>query len=191
MSRADEIMDAANRFMLERGYSAFSYADIAGEIGIQKASIHYHFPSKADLARNVVERYRRGMKANLLRLDQMPGNPQEKLKLYLEYWEDCLAAKALDICLCALLASELPILPDEVRKEITAHFAELTAWFAKLLAQAEGKLQFEAAGTTAEEMAHGILAGIHGGMLAARTFNDVQPFRLIKKQLLNQVAPAV
>jgi TetR/AcrR family transcriptional repressor of nem operon len=187
MSRADDIMNVANHFILERGYSAFSYADIAGEIGIQKASIHYHFPSKANLVQSVVSRYRQEVKSNLTMLDRMPGDPQQKLEQYLNYWEGCLEVKALDICLCALLASEIPILPDEVRSEVKAHFQELTDWFTKLLKESGEPMQYTAADISDEEMAHGILAGIHGGMLAARTFNDVGQFRMIKHQLLHQI----
>ncbi|WP_342424634.1 TetR/AcrR family transcriptional regulator [Paenibacillus sp. FSL E2-0178] len=190
MSRADEIMDVANHFILERGYSAFSYADIAGEIGIQKASIHYHFPSKANLVQSVVGRYRQQIKSNLALLDGMEGDPQEKLTQYLNYWEVCLEAQATDICLCALLASEIPILPDEVRSEIKAHFEELTDWFTRLLKESKVPLQYTTADVSDEEMAHGILAGIHGGMLAARTFNDVGQFRMIKSGLLHQIHPA-
>lgn len=188
MSRADDIMNVANHFILERGYSAFSYADISGEIGIQKASIHYHFPSKANLVQSVVSRYRREVRANLSLLDSMTGPPQEKLEQYLNYWETCLQVRAMDICLCALLASEVPILPEEVRSEIQGHFQELTNWFTKLLLEAKQPLQYASSKLSAEEMAHAILAGIHGGMLAARTFDDVKHFQMVKNQLLQQLA---
>lgn len=42
-------MDVANKYIQKVGFNAFSYSDLANEIGIKKASIHYHFPSKMDL----------------------------------------------------------------------------------------------------------------------------------------------
>ncbi|UMO89950.1 TetR/AcrR family transcriptional regulator [Pectobacterium sp. PL64] len=38
----------------EEGYSSFSYADFATKIGISKASIHHHFPSKEMLGEEVM-----------------------------------------------------------------------------------------------------------------------------------------
>jgi TetR/AcrR family transcriptional repressor of nem operon len=35
-----------------RGYNGFTYADIAAELGIAKASLHHHFASKALLGRS-------------------------------------------------------------------------------------------------------------------------------------------
>jgi len=42
-------VDLAEALIQSRGYSAFSYQDISDRLGIRKASIHYHFPSKTDL----------------------------------------------------------------------------------------------------------------------------------------------
>ena len=52
-----QILDVAERLAQTRGFNGFSYADIAAELGITKASLHYHFPSKADLGRALIERY--------------------------------------------------------------------------------------------------------------------------------------
>src|SRR6185295_2042375 len=54
---AEQILDLAETLIQTRGYSAFSYQDIADSLGIRKASIHYHFPSKTDLGIAVVDRY--------------------------------------------------------------------------------------------------------------------------------------
>ena len=41
------------------GFNGFSYADIAAELGITKASLHYHFQSKAELGDALIARYAR------------------------------------------------------------------------------------------------------------------------------------
>jgi hypothetical protein len=46
---AARILDVAERLAQVRGFNGFSYADIAAELGITKAALHYHFASKADL----------------------------------------------------------------------------------------------------------------------------------------------
>ncbi|WP_141432104.1 TetR/AcrR family transcriptional regulator [Bacillus sp. 03113] len=187
MNRSEQIMNITHQLLLERGYSAFSYADIANEIGIQKASIHYHFPSKANLIQNVVSRYRSQVENNLALLDSMTDDPYEKLKQYLSYWDECLQRKATDICLCALLSSEIQILPEEVQKEIQAHYQQLTSWFAKVLKDAEAIKPFHLPYQSIDEFAICLLASVHGGMLASRTFNDGMYFHKIKDQLLYQM----
>ncbi|AHV95336.1 TetR/AcrR family transcriptional regulator [Paenibacillus sabinae] len=189
MNRSDHIMNVANRLILEKGYSAFSYADVAAEIGIQKASIHYHFPSKANLVQNVVSRYRQEVRGNLAKLDSMTGDPRVKLEQYLSYWESCLQSKAIDMCLCALLASEIPILPEEVIGEIRGHFRDLTDWLARLMKDAaeEDRFAGESEAAAIEETAHAILACVHGGMLASRTFNDAGQFGKVKNRLLGLI----
>ncbi|UOE50630.1 TetR/AcrR family transcriptional regulator [Mucilaginibacter sp. SMC90] len=52
----DEIIMVADSLIRERGYNAFSYADISKELDIKNASIHYYFPSKADLGIAVINR---------------------------------------------------------------------------------------------------------------------------------------
>ena len=54
---ADQILDLAEMLIQTRGYTAFGYQDIADRLGIRKASIHYHFPSKTNLGAAVVDRY--------------------------------------------------------------------------------------------------------------------------------------
>ncbi len=52
-------MDVAHQLLADRGFSAFSYADIAEAVQIRKASIHHHFPTKAALVVAVLERHRK------------------------------------------------------------------------------------------------------------------------------------
>ncbi len=54
---ATRILDVAERLMQTRGFNGFSYADIAAEVRITKASLHYHFATKAELGRTLIERY--------------------------------------------------------------------------------------------------------------------------------------
>ena len=51
------ILDVAERLVQLRGFNGFSYADVASELEITKASLHYHYPGKADLGKALIERY--------------------------------------------------------------------------------------------------------------------------------------
>ena len=54
---ASRILDIAERLVQVRGFNGFSYADIASELKISKASLHYHFAGKADLGEALIRRY--------------------------------------------------------------------------------------------------------------------------------------
>jgi len=52
---SQQILDIAQRLVQTRGFNAFSYADIASELKVSKASLHYHFASKANEAEALCE----------------------------------------------------------------------------------------------------------------------------------------
>src|ERR1700689_5234 len=79
---ATAILDVAEQLAQTRGYNGFSYADIASQLGVTKASLHYHFPSKAELGRALIERYRVVFGAALEEIDQHAKGPHQKLQQY-------------------------------------------------------------------------------------------------------------
>jgi TetR/AcrR family transcriptional repressor of nem operon len=54
---AQRILDVAERLVQSRGFNGFSYANVAAELNITTASLHYHFPSKAELGEALIVRY--------------------------------------------------------------------------------------------------------------------------------------
>lgn len=58
MSRGDtrqRILDVALRRFAEQGYAGTSIRDIAEELEVTKAAVHYHFPSKEQMAQALLE----------------------------------------------------------------------------------------------------------------------------------------
>src|SRR5262249_62282732 len=86
VSTSERILDTAQALAQVRGYNGFSYADISAELAIAKPSIHYHFPSKAQLAQALIARYRRRFAAARLEVDQaaagVRGRPAGYARLY-------------------------------------------------------------------------------------------------------------
>ncbi|MCB9111119.1 MAG: TetR/AcrR family transcriptional regulator [Anaerolineales bacterium] len=56
------ILNLAESLLQDKGFNGFSYANIASELGVKNAAIHYHFPSKEDLGVAVIKRYRERFK---------------------------------------------------------------------------------------------------------------------------------
>ena len=186
-STADDILACARSLIVAGGYNGFSYADIATVVGIRKPSIHHHFPSKADLVGTLVSRYREEAAAGLAQLESHVSDPAEQLRTYLGFWEKCITDASLSFCVCALLASELPMLPEGVAHEVKAHFRFLSAWLTSVLERGaqQGRLHLASAPRVEAEA---FMATVHGAMVSARAYGDPTMFGVITAPLLDRLS---
>ena len=53
----ERIMEAARLTVQDLGYSGLSFRELAKDVGIKSASIHYYFPSKGELGAALASRY--------------------------------------------------------------------------------------------------------------------------------------
>lgn len=190
MSTYEKIIELANVCIQERGFQGFSYADLESGIGIRKASIHHHFPSKADLVRTVVELYRAEAREGLALLDRQLGDPLLALNAYVDYWSSCIAGGTSPFCICAMLAAEAPMIPDEIADEVRGHFEDLSGWLTITLEKGAAQGQLRLQGTPADE-AKAFMASVHGAMLAARGFGDTATFAALARLSIARLVPAV
>lgn len=176
--KAAEIVAHARALLTAGGYNSFSYADISERVGISKASIHHHFPSKAELVRVVVVRYREEARQGMAHLAQQLGDPLAEINAYVDYWSTCILDGTSSFCICAMLAAELPMIPDDIAEQVRGHFEDLTAWLTSALEKGVATRQFHVVESPAVE-AMGLMATVHGAMLAARAFGSPETFRTI------------
>lgn len=179
---AHRILDIAQRLVQLRGFNAFSFTDIAKELGLKDASIHYHYPNKAALGQAVVKRYREHFAAQLSAIGQGALGPAGQLERYVQLYRDVVAQDGR-ICLCGMLASELLTLPEEVQAEVRAFFAESEAWLTPVFERGrqEGDLVFAG---SADVEAQAFLAALEGAMLLARSHGDATRFEVLALRLL-------
>ena len=183
----DKILDSARTLIIAGGFNGFSYADIAEAVGIRKASIHHHFPSKVDLVRTLLSLYREQLEVGIAEIDRQIPDPLEKLRAYTGYWEKCILDASASICICALLASELPALPEELRVEIRAFFNSLSSWLRSVFDQGLQQHNIQIRNEPAVE-AEAFMATIHGAMLSARAYGDSKIFGVIVNPLLERLS---
>ncbi|MGO1068209.1 TetR/AcrR family transcriptional regulator [Lysobacter sp. CA199] len=178
--KAQQIIQRTNELLASGGYNGFSYADIAELVEVRKASIHHHFPTKADLVKVTVVLHRDATRRGLQSLDQSMPDPLERLMAYSRFWAECIEQSNPPICICAVLAAELPAVPAEVADEVKGHFKDLHAWIAAVIeeGQSTGKMQLTDTPSAESSM---FMASIHGAMLAARAAGDASLFWDIAK----------
>lgn len=181
----EQILNAALRIMQIYGYNAFSYADISEQVGVRKASIHYHFPLKSDLGKMVVVRYRETFRKKLDQIDWETDNPSRKLEQYIKLYLDVLQ-NSQKVCLCGMLGAEVETLPEEIREEVKGFFAENEAWLKKVLVQVNEVQEIGLDGFDEVE-AQLLLTALEGAMLMARLYGDVTRFYSIVQRLLTRL----
>lgn len=180
---AAQIVASARSLLATRGYNGFSYADIAEAVGISKPSIHHHFPSKAELVRRVVVGYREEAQAGMTALNEQVADPVARLQAWTHYLQTCLRDGTLPFCICAMLATEMPIIPDEVGAVVRGHFDDLSGWLAALFTEGAHAGRFTLHADAPAE-ALGFMATIHGAMISARAYQDPALFATISDALV-------
>ena len=186
---SDDILSCAKTLIISGGYNGFSYADIASVVGIRKASIHHHFPSKVDLVKALIVRHREDTEAGFANLESKVVDPLEQLHAYTQYWSACITDGTASFCVGALLASELPVLPQELIPEIQAYFRVLSRWLTSVLTRG-GQLGRIRLMEGPEIEAEAFMATVHGAMLSARAYGDPKTFSLIVEPLLSRLSAA-
>lgn len=184
--RATEIADQAKQLLVAGGYSGFSYADVSNRVHICKASIHHHFPSKAELVRTVVARNRIEARAFRADLDRRYPDPLGRLEAYATYWSDLICKGTSSVCICVMLAAELPMIPKEVADEVKGSFEDLAAWLATVLEDGEKAGQFRLR-DNAQVDALAFLSTVHGAMLTSRALNKPEIFGAITRAAISQL----
>jgi TetR/AcrR family transcriptional regulator, transcriptional repressor for nem operon len=175
------ILDVAERLLQVRGYNGFSYGDVAGELDITRAALHYHFKGKAELGQALIQRYAARFAAALAELDAAAPDAAAKLRGYVGLYTDVLSADRM--CLCGMLAAEHRTLPDPLQQAVCAFFASNTAWLRKVLDEGRADGSLTVAGSSADTAAV-ILGALEGAMLITRLDGDVARFTATANQLL-------
>jgi TetR/AcrR family transcriptional regulator, transcriptional repressor for nem operon len=178
---SERILDIAERLVQVRGFNGFSYADIASELGITTASLHYHFPGKAELGQALITRYSQRFSDALERIDQDIPDARSRLEAYAGLYADVLRGKRM--CMCGILAAEYQTLPKPMRTAVTHFFDENQKWLAQLLTQGKADRTLAVTGPV-EDVAQEILSTLEGAMLVARPYGDLARFDAASRQLL-------
>src|SRR5262245_62186197 len=76
------ILDIAERLVQVRGFNGFSYADVAAELHITTAALHYHFTGKPQLGLALIDRYAVRFGQALADLDATAASAPDRLRGY-------------------------------------------------------------------------------------------------------------
>lgn len=176
LTMKERILIAAEKRVRKAGYSEMSFRDLAADVGIKSASVHYHFPTKPDLGEALVRRYAEQFKAELDKIDL--ENLQAALDGFVSLYSNALVLNE-SICLCAVMGAEAIGLPENINQRTKAFFEMNKAWLETLFAKHRIK--------DAANVASLIVAALEGGMIVASTLNDRSTFDQVAKAAIRGV----
>lgn len=156
MNTKTKIIELARELIQEKGSNAFSYQDIAEALAIKKASIHYYFPHKNDLLRELVQYYSAQLESFLQSLDKKKS-AKEKLKAFFALYTD-MSKSGTKLCLCGILAAEIMTLAEDLRASVVDFFEIQEKWLSKIYGS--------------NKKAKTVLASLQGAMLISRATAD-------------------
>jgi len=166
MTTRDTLLTTTEDLVRTRGLNGFSYADLSKRIGIRKASIHHHFPKKADLALATLRAYSEGIFARLDEIANMKEGAEAKLGAYLALYRAALGAGD-QTCLCVAYALDRAALSPPVELALAEFHARSLDWLAEVLAPVVAEPKAAAAE---------VLALVEGAQILARATGKIELF---------------
>jgi len=185
MDTARRILDVAERLVQTQGFNGFSYADISAEMGITKASLHYHFATKAALGSALITRYGAEFGRALDEIDRSASDAREKLRRYAGLYAEVLRQHRM--CLCGMLAADYTTLPAAMRAGVKEFFDLNESWLARVFEEGrkQGVLRFRGPPLDSARL---LLGSLEGAMLVARSYGDPERFTSAAQRLLAELS---
>ncbi len=184
---ASAVLDVAERLVQVRGFNGFSYADVATELHLSKAALHYHFAGKAELGEALLVRYTRRFAAALEAIDSDSPDAPGKLAAYADLYLDVLREHRM--CLCGMMAAEYQTLPEAMQAIVVRFFLDNESWLSGVLDQGVQEGTIRVAGSTTDA-ARSIVANLEGAMLVARPFHDITRFQSAASAMITALRSA-
>ncbi len=182
---AEKALDIAERLVQVRGFNGVSYADVAAELGITKAALHYHFASKAELGTALITRYTTRFEAALAEIDQRINDAPAKISAYAGIYLNVVRQQRM--CLCGMLAAEYQTLPTSMRDAVVRFFDINETWLEGVLKAGEQAGTVRPRGST-RDAARVVISTLEGAMLVARLRDDPTRLEAAKDQLLAELS---
>jgi TetR/AcrR family transcriptional repressor of nem operon len=172
------IMDIAETLIKQRGYNGFAFREIAERIGIKSASVHYHFPTKGDLAVSIMERYLQRFSFALINIEESANTPLSQLEAFIRIYRN-VVKEDKTLTLCMMLGQEKIGLPENVSTTLADLIQMIVQWLTVLSKQLDRTLT----AAQAKDQAYMMHAVLQGGILGAMASNDATYFDRAVRQL--------
>lgn len=174
MDTKTAILDAAERVARARGFDGFSYADLAAEVMVSKASIHHHFPSKAALSLALTKRYYDNLETACAEIDREHETGAARLAALVGRYRDALEG-GQSLCLCVSFSISRESLSTETIAEMNRFRLMMIDWLGLTFRRGKADGTIRSVDDPLAEAA-ATLPLLEGAQLSARVAQDPQRF---------------
>jgi len=173
-----EIVELADSIIRNKGYNAFSYRNVGGVMDIQNASIHHHFPTKADLGNKVISEEL--LRIARLQKECMESPGSEQLRKIVETFFKR-SRKGL-MCLTGAFTPEYVTLPYELQGSVRRMCEVIIDWMSACLEKGrrEGSLYFQG---DSSDRALLVMSTLFSSLIMSRVMGSEIFDRMIDQQL--------
>ena len=188
----ERILAAATELIHARGFKETGLSDILAASGVPKGSFYHYFPSKEDLGRELLVRYRHEAREYLEREAFPPTGevlPQFE-RFFAESARQQTEGGCKSGCLLGNLAAEVANIHEDLRREVELCFRELGEVFADALerGQRSGELADDFAPQAAAEF---LVSVMEGSILLAKARREPTGFAGVQASLRRYLASLV
>ncbi len=180
----EELLDAAEQMVQDRGLNAVSFQDLADAVGLRKASVFHHIRNKEALARALIERCATKHGPHYAAVVESHADAPEKLRRLAGVFEAGLRERRP--CLLAALGGGRNTLPEVAARELSDTAKGAVDRFAVVFDQGrtEGSLRYTGSPTDA---ATGFFAMLQGLQILVRSLDDVERFRAAAEAYVDSI----
>ena len=181
-STKERLLHEATRLVHEKGFGATSISDLLAAVGLKKGSLYFHFASKHDLGRSVLERVRVQF-AEFRRAALSGATPEEQLR---HFFDAVLSANRqcgfVGGCLWGDIALEMSDTDQEYARFVAEVFDEWIAQIEAVIAAGQAEGQFRADAPACQLAGH-VVAAIEGGVMQSRLRKAEGPLKSVLDSL--------
>ncbi len=180
----ERILRAATRLIHTRGYKNTSLDDIFVESGVNKGSFYFHFSGKDELVNAVIDRFFGDIERRLVTLFGGQGTSLERLSAYLDGLTYLMERSGCTGgCLLGNLTLEVSDWHHELREHLSASFDRMKGLLTGVIAEGQrsGDVRTD---RSAGELAAFVIALTEGALMLARVRKDIEPLRLLSRDVL-------
>ncbi|CAA2103936.1 TetR/AcrR family transcriptional regulator [Variovorax paradoxus] len=165
----EQILAVARSFIETRSYLGFSFQDVADAVGIRKASLYHHFPTKEALGIAVIHAATQGFKDwDAARSRE----PKDALESYFRMYRNTLRAGS-GMCPAGALTPGWDVINDDLRQAVRELRNTQVTWLTGVLG---ALMPVPGKGTSVAALAAYVFSVCQGALLSARMTGRVDDF---------------
>ena len=167
------LKNIASNLIRQGGYNAFSFRDLADKVGVKSSSVHYYFPTKADLVEELTKDYKESFFERLEAETEKLNSASTKILVLIKFYEESLSHNMN--CLCGMLASEIDLLSVKEQSALKGFYNQLEKWLKSVISSKSSKIGMES-----NELTHLIMSSLNGSVALDRAFEGKKRLNALK-----------